>query len=345
MAFIAPPAVSLRPDSDTRNVVQPTAAATKALVLKGATSQSDTLLELLDSADAHLVSMFADAAATANRAQVNIGSNFGGGGAPAYSGDADGGLLGLNAPTSFAGDLFRAQVAGVNRFAVTNDTAGIARIAGPAANVLLRIDQAMSPSVNTVEVRSSSGTNLFAIGSTGLLTQRIEDTTNNAVSYVSQLAHSSSAAAGAANIGVGVQYRIETATEGTLETIATTEAVATTATAGATVGRLDLRVTDAGVLVTPISIATKKVSLEQVVLATANHGMLSVGSGGFLGGGGGNFAGMANGQLLALNAPSGFTGNLAEWQVNGVRMFSVDSSGGTEARGNLGVGGALIRCR
>lgn len=42
-------AVILAPDSDTRNVIQPTASTVKALVLKGAASQSDNLLEFQNS--------------------------------------------------------------------------------------------------------------------------------------------------------------------------------------------------------------------------------------------------------------------------------------------------------
>lgn len=50
-------AVILAPNSDSRNVIQPTASTTKALVVKGATSQSDNLLEFQDSTGTVLTSI------------------------------------------------------------------------------------------------------------------------------------------------------------------------------------------------------------------------------------------------------------------------------------------------
>ena len=49
-----PQYVRIAPAADTRNVVQPTTADVKALVLKGASGQSDNFLELQDSAGAAL---------------------------------------------------------------------------------------------------------------------------------------------------------------------------------------------------------------------------------------------------------------------------------------------------
>ncbi|CAB4215653.1 hypothetical protein UFOVP1483_33 [uncultured Caudovirales phage] len=68
------------------------------------------------------------------------------------------------------------------------------------------------------------------------------------------------------------------------------------------------------------------VGLTYSARATANYGSLSIGGGGF-GGGAGNFAGNANGTNIAVNTASGYTGNIIDLQVNGVKVFTVDASG------------------
>lgn len=60
--------------------------------------------------------------------------------------------------------------------------------------------------------------------------------------------------------------------------------------------------------------------------ASANYGLLSLGSGGFAGSAG-HFAGSASGTLLAGNAASGFAGNLLDLQIAGVRKFSISATG------------------
>ncbi len=62
-------ATILTPTIDARNVIQPSAATVKALVLKGAASQSDSLLELQDSAGAVLGSLD-----SAGRVRAPLGS-------------------------------------------------------------------------------------------------------------------------------------------------------------------------------------------------------------------------------------------------------------------------------
>jgi len=70
---------------------------------------------------------------------------------------------------------------------------------------------------------------------------------------------------------------------------------------------------------------------------SANYARLSVGTGNWDGSSGGYFSGSANGTQIAVNAPSGFTGNLVDLQVAGSSMFTVN------ALGKLDVGGALIQ--
>jgi len=61
--------------------------------------------------------------------------------------------------------------------------------------------------------------------------------------------------------------------------------------------------------------------------ATANYGSLSIGSGAFDGSTSGFFVGSANGTQIAVNAASGFTGNLLHLQKAGVDEFKVDNAG------------------
>lgn len=70
--------------------------------------------------------------------------------------------------------------------------------------------------------------------------------------------------------------------------------------------------------------------------AGANYGVLNIGSGGFTGGTG-KFAGSSSGTELAINAPSGFNGNLIDAQTNGVSQWKVDAAGNMTGTGNANI--------
>jgi hypothetical protein len=78
--------------------------------------------------------------------------------------------------------------------------------------------------------------------------------------------------------------------------------------------------------------------------ATANYGLVSLGSGAWDGSTSGFFAGSASGTVIAVNAASGYAGNLIDAQVAGVQKFRVtkdgylqgDNSGGEIRIGNTG---------
>ncbi len=80
---------------------------------------------------------------------------------------------------------------------------------------------------------------------------------------------------------------------------------------------------------------------------SANVGLVSLASGAWDGSTSGFFAGSSSGTVLAVNAASGYVGNLADWQVAGSSKFKVDSSGnltvaGTQTfTGNTTVSGNL----
>jgi hypothetical protein len=55
------------------------------------------------------------------------------------------------------------------------------------------------------------------------------------------------------------------------------------------------------------------------------YGLVNIGTAFFTGAG--QFSGSSNGTGIAVNFPSGFTGSLADWQINGVSKFSVSATG------------------
>jgi hypothetical protein len=75
--------------------------------------------------------------------------------------------------------------------------------------------------------------------------------------------------------------------------------------------------------------------------ATANYGTLSVGSGPIDGTTTGKFVGSAAGTQLAINAASGSTADMANWQVAGIRKLEVDSSGSGDFAGSVATDAVL----
>lgn len=69
--------------------------------------------------------------------------------------------------------------------------------------------------------------------------------------------------------------------------------------------------------------------------ASANFGFLNIGAAPFDGATAGFFAGSASGTQLALNAASGYAGNLADWQVAGVNQFRVTAAGALSVASSL----------
>ncbi len=82
-----------------------------------------------------------------------------------------------------------------------------------------------------------------------------------------------------------------------------------------------------GVAASTANVFTNQNTFSQVPAATANHGVVNIGSGGFAGGGGGNFVGLAAGTQLAINSAAGFTGELIGAQVGGVTKLYLDYQG------------------
>jgi hypothetical protein len=77
--------------------------------------------------------------------------------------------------------------------------------------------------------------------------------------------------------------------------------------------------------------------------ATANRGLVSLGSGPFDGATAGFFVGSGSGQHLAINGASGFAGNLFDAQVAGTRRFAVTGAGQLLAPLSGSSGGLVVR--
>jgi hypothetical protein len=102
----------------------------------------------------------------------------------------------------------------------------------------------------------------------------------------------------------------------------------TTSYAILTTGAEDM-VSFAGKLGVGSTIPNGKLDVIGAPTASANYGLLNIGAAatGFDGSTAGFFAGSASGTQLALNAASGFTGNLVDMQLAGASKFKVTSAG------------------
>lgn len=83
--------------------------------------------------------------------------------------------------------------------------------------------------------------------------------------------------------------------------------------------------------------------LANVIAATANLGLASIGPGPFDGVTAGKFVGQnASGTLIAGNTAAGFGGTLLDLQVGGVSKAHIDSGGNVGVSGSLNTGGGII---
>jgi len=106
---------------------------------------------------------------------------------------------------------------------------------------------------------------------------------------------------------------------------------------------LELNVTDTaspGLLkLTDLQVGGTSIMQAYEDVNSSNYGRLSVGTGSWDGSSSGYFSGSVNGTQIAVNAPSGFSGNILDFQAGGSSKFTVDGS----LQGRLGIVGPIIQ--
>lgn len=80
------------------------------------------------------------------------------------------------------------------------------------------------------------------------------------------------------------------------------------------------------------------IPVSSVGAASANYGIVSLGSGNFTGAGVGKFVGNSSGTWIAINTSAGFAGNLIDCQIAGVSNFTVASQLNGTATYSVGIG-------
>ncbi|MGE3610778.1 MAG: tail fiber domain-containing protein [Bacteriovoracaceae bacterium] len=116
----------------------------------------------------------------------------------------------------------------------------------------------------------------------------------------------------------------------------------TAANTTTTTGTARLRIDSSGNVGVGPNSPVSKLSVQQAPTATANYGLVSLGPGAFDGSTSGYFTGNSNGTVLAINAASGFAGDLANFQIAGSSKFKVDSSGNITNAGSVTSDGSII---
>jgi hypothetical protein len=170
---------------------------------------------------------------------------------------------------------------------------------------------------------------------------------NNAtgVDYPLTLGHSYTGGAGQAGLGVGLLLRVESATEGVLNTAAAFEAQVTVPTNGAMTAEAGIVVVNAGVARREITVARGQTRWVNSPLATPAYATLTLGDGGFTGGGGQGYVGAAAGGWIGVNADGTFTGDLMRLQTGGKDRLVVPAAGGVVIDVSNSYAGNLLELR
>ena len=151
----------------------------------------------------------------------------------------------------------------------------------------------------------------------------LDDANSNTVQTVLTVGHTYNAGGGAAGIGVEMDFLVESSTSGTNRIAANLQATLSNLIPANATGKLAVGTLDNNVAVIPFTVASRDIRIPQTTATASQHGLLNIGSGGF-DGSAGHFAGDTPGTLLAMNAPSGYTGTYLDIQRNAVRVLYLD---------------------
>jgi hypothetical protein len=244
---------------------------------------------------------------TADYPLLAVGDGGFSGGAGEFAGDPDGTLIGGNAAAGFLGSLIDLQVNGTSQLLV-----------GPTGNMEL---------VGRVT----------AFGSAAAPSRFIaEDTAATARGFPLAVRHRSSAGAGGVLMGAGLFFEVESTTEGSFNSLGSFGCDALTNALGTQNGRFFIRGAVGGTNTDLLYASGQKIELPQAPAATADYGLLNLGSGGFAGGGGSAFAGSASGTVLAVNSAAAFGGDLLNLQTGGASRLRISGGGALSLFGAAG---------
>lgn len=193
--------------------------------------------------------------------------------------DVTAGTASIGGRVTFAGfNIAGLTPSSVNHLYVLQDGTATSNTTGtaPALSAKLGTATTDATSVTAVDTTPASGRQTkvdlsgvivasAANAFTAIQTITVTDASGAAVSRPLVLRHANSGGVGANGIGTGIHLQVETSTEGLFETAAQIDARTTAATAGAVTAVLDLKVTTAGVVSTPVIIAAASVELAEGV--------------------------------------------------------------------------------
>jgi fibronectin-binding autotransporter adhesin len=316
-------------------------------------------------------------AASTGTGNIDIGEGGFAGAAGNFNGNANGTEIGVNAASGYIGDLVNYQVNGVSEFkinsggtvtgaafvgngagltgvtatGVTNYTAGATgtTITGGSGSITLQ------PSSGNVGVGTASPSQLLTLNSTGVLgwdngsgtadvlLQRdganILSLRNGASSqtfnvysfYTSSSVYSGISLTGNGILGIG---------NGGGTRDLTIEAGGSSNLHLGAGGTEQMRISSAGNVGIGTTTPASALHIGSAPSASTGTGSLDIGSGGFAGAAG-NFNGNANGTEIGINAASGYTGDLVNYQVNGTSEFKINSGGTVTGIAFVGNGAGL----
>lgn len=285
---------------------------------------------------------------TANNGLLNLGSGGFAGGGTNFIGSASGTHIALNAPAAYAGNLVDLQVAGVSKFKV--DGSGTLTVAGFSVATLATNNINFNASPANLQISGTTVATLYtdrtvfphtvtATANYGLLSLGGGPFDGTSAGHYVGSANGSLLAGNAVSAFSGDLINIQINGTSKFKVDSGGNIVGNSLAVNSfSLSNINLSTNPSTIQVTGttlLTLYTDRIIQGTAVTATANYGTVNTGSAPFDGTTTGHFAGSANGTLQALNAPTGFTGNLLDAQVNGVSKASLDASGNLIVAGTI----------
>lgn len=266
--------------------------------------------------------------ASANYGLLSLGSGAFDGATAGYFGtssssSSNGTVIAVNEVSGYSGDLMNLQVAGASKFKVDKD----GKIYGDGST-LTGVSGTVSGLTATRIPYAASSTSLtdntnftFTSGSSTVSAWHFDATAGSSTYKI---------------IGSSVMGRNSGTNALEIGNNSWVQPITFTTTAGEVA-----RINQAGNFGLGTTTPTSKIHVATDPTASANYGLISLGGGAFDGSTAGFFTGSGSGNVIAVNAASGFSGRLMELQIAGSSKFRVNSSGISsfnDATSNAGAG-------